>query len=123
MHARLADRLLAQLAAMLLLLMTIGCAVPAASSPRKDVMLSSGWQFVRQDVPQAQTVEFDDAKWEQVTLPHTWNALDGQDGGNNYYRGRGWYRLHLTIDSSELNTRELFLRFDGSSMVTQVYVN
>ena len=24
---------------------------------------------------------------EQVTLPHTWNAIDGQDGGNDYYRG------------------------------------
>lgn len=25
--------------------------------------------------------------WERVTLPHTWNAIDGQDGGNDYWRG------------------------------------
>ena len=24
---------------------------------------------------------------EMVTLPHTWNAQDGQDGGNDYFRG------------------------------------
>ena len=32
---------------------------------------------------------------EQVTLPHTWNAVDGQDGGNDYYRGTCWYTLAL----------------------------
>lgn len=26
------------------------------------------------------------ARWEPVTLPHTWNAEDGQDGGNDYYQ-------------------------------------
>lgn len=25
--------------------------------------------------------------WDWVNLPHTWNAIDGQDGGNDYYRG------------------------------------
>ena len=24
---------------------------------------------------------------EAVTLPHTWNAADGTDGGNDYFRG------------------------------------
>lgn len=28
-----------------------------------------------------------DNRQEQVNLPHTWNAKDGQDGGNDYYRG------------------------------------
>ena len=28
---------------------------------------------------------------EVVTLPHTWNAVDGQDGGNDYYRGTCTY--------------------------------
>ena len=31
------------------------------------------------------------ADWEAVTLPHTWNAKDGQDGGNDYYRGTCYY--------------------------------
>ena len=29
--------------------------------------------------------------WEQIALPHSWNALDGQDGGNDYYRGPAYY--------------------------------
>ena len=29
-----------------------------------------------------------DEQWNFVNLPHTWNALDGQDGGNDYYRGK-----------------------------------
>lgn len=31
----------------------------------------------------------DDSGWEKVTLPHTWNAFDGQDGGGDYRRGTG----------------------------------
>ena len=29
--------------------------------------------------------------WNFVNLPHTWNAIDGQDGGNDYYRGTCYY--------------------------------
>ena len=29
---------------------------------------------------------------ELVNLPHSWNALDGQDGGNDYYRGSCVYK-------------------------------
>ena len=30
-----------------------------------------------------------------VALPHTWNALDGQDGGNDYWRGVGVYEIEV----------------------------
>ena len=30
-----------------------------------------------------------------VALPHTWNNLDGQDGGNDYWRGIGTYEIDL----------------------------
>ena len=33
--------------------------------------------------------------FETVALPHTWNALDGQDGGADYWRGIGTYELKL----------------------------
>ncbi len=57
-----------------------------------------------------------------MNLPHTWNNLDGQDGGNNYYRGIGWYRMHLPMDAGYTN-RNFFLKFDGAFSVTDVYVN
>ena len=33
--------------------------------------------------------------FETVALPHTWNALDGQDGGADYWRGIGTYEIKL----------------------------
>ena len=65
---------------------------------------------------------FDDSSWASVTLPHTWNATDGQDGGNNYYRGIGWYRRHYTLPASAAGKR-VFLQFDGANIVAVVYVN
>ena len=31
--------------------------------------------------------------WEAIDLPHCWNAVDGQDGGNDYYRGTCCYAI------------------------------
>ena len=38
------------------------------------------------------------SEWVTVTLPHTWNAIDGQDGGNDYYRGTCYYYKKLFLD-------------------------
>jgi beta-galactosidase len=95
---------------------------PGAPEPRQILDLNSAWRFIRKDVPGAEQSTFDDSAWQSVHLPHTWNALDGQDGGNNYYRGPGWYRRHLTLPP-ELSGRSLFLKFDAASMVADVYVN
>ncbi len=89
---------------------------------RADVSLDSGWRFIRQDVTGAQNVGFDDSSWTNLNLPHTWNNLDGEDGGNNYYRGIGWYRSHFTPDSSYTN-REFFIKFDGAFSVADVWIN
>jgi beta-galactosidase len=95
--------------------------VPPANN-RADILLDVGWRFIRQDVSGAQNVGFDDSAWSVLNLPHTWNNLDGQDGGNNYYRGIGWYRTHYTVDNSYAG-RRFFLKFDGAFLVTDVYVN
>src|SRR5262245_8304572 len=56
---------------------------PGPPDPRGVTGLDASWQFNRSDVPGAEEVSFDDSAWGTVTLPHTWNNLDGQDGGNN----------------------------------------
>ena len=89
---------------------------------RKDLNLDSGWRFIRQDVADAQTPSFDDSSWERLNLPHTWNNFDGEEGNTNYYRGVGWYRKHISIERS-YKKRQLFLKFDGAFLVTDVYVN
>ena len=92
------------------------------ANPRLDVNLNPGWRFIRQDVSGAQNTSFDDASWSVVALPHTWNNLDGEDGGNNYYRGIGWYRSHYTVDAGYAG-RRFFLKFDGAFYVTDVWLN
>jgi beta-galactosidase len=92
------------------------------TSPRANIILDSGWRFIRQDVAGAQTNGFDDSNWTNLNLPHTWNNLDGQDGGGNYYRGIGWYRRHYMVDGSYTN-QHFFIKFDGAFCVADVYVN
>jgi beta-galactosidase len=89
---------------------------------RTDVSLDQNWCFLRQDVAGAQEKTFDDSSWSLVTLPHTWNNLDGEDGGNDYHRGVGWYRTHYVLNR-DFAGRRFFLKFEGAFLVTDVYVN
>jgi beta-galactosidase len=92
------------------------------TAPRVAVDLKADWKFVRQDVANAEQPDFDDSAWQSVTLPHTWNNLDGEDGGNNYYRGPGWYRRHVALGPQERG-KSLFLRFDAAGSAARVFVN
>ena len=51
---------------------------------RSIAKLMQNWQFTGPDGSTA-----------AVVLPHTWNAKDGQDGGNDYYRGTCCYTTVL----------------------------
>src|SRR5256885_3581936 len=92
------------------------------ANPRGDISLDSSWKFIKSDVAGAQNATFDDSTWSGVSLPHTWNNLDGQDGGNNYYRGPAWYRRHYTVPSAYAG-RQFYLKFDGAFLSTDLYVN
>lgn len=59
---------------------------------------------------------------EQVTVPHTWNNKDGQEGDDKYYRGRCVYQTVFSIDKSEKN-KNVYVEFFGSSTLTSVIVN
>ena len=56
-----------------------------------------------------------------VTLPHTWNAEDGQDGGNDYYRGRCLYAR--TIRRSEFPGDRQYLEIGAASQTADVYLD
>lgn len=59
---------------------------------------------------------------ETISLPHTWNAIDGQDGGNDYYRGTCYYIKNLKMPN--LNADEqAYLEFQGAAMIADIYVN
>jgi beta-galactosidase len=105
---------------LILILAAAGSA--GAANVRQRVDLNPGWRFLPGDDPRAKDLSFDDGAWQAVDLPHTWNGLDGQDGGNDYRRGAGWYRRHFTPDAA-LAGRRLYLQFDGASLEADVYVN
>ena len=64
------------------------------------------------------------AKWgesfETVALPHTWNNLDGQDGGNDYWRGIGTYEIELPNPTAG---KKQYIEFQGANHVATVYCN
>ena len=82
-----------------------GCAsTQTLQHPQNVVPVTDGWKFVRADVNGAEAVAFDDSKWSQMMLPHTWNDKD-VIGGGNYYRGPGWYRIKLAIPDTAKSNR------------------
>lgn len=93
----------------------------AQAAPRSATALDGPWRFMRNDAAGAQASDFDDASWAPVTLPHTFNAVDGEAGGA-YYRGPAWYRLALDIAPAQPGRRR-FLEFDGAALVADVWVN
>ena len=83
----------------------------------RSVNLNPGWKFFRTKAElEKHTCT------ARVDLPHTWNAADGQDGGNDYYRGTCWYERELP--AIRLNPEdEVYLQFDGVAMNAEVFVN
>ena len=55
---------------------------------REIINFNTKWAFTKDatEVPQVMP-----EKWYWVTLPHSWNDIDGQDGGADYYRGTCYY--------------------------------
>ena len=77
--------------------------------------LNQDWTFIKAEHPA-------DAPGVPVTLPHTWNAEDGQDGGDDYYRGKCWYLRDLDRPETTENSR-VWLEFEGAAMTAEVYLN
>ena len=85
---------------------------------RTQQLLDTGWYFARQDCGPALTL----AHGTAVTLPHTWNAQDGTDGGNDYYRGRCWYVKKFTPPALAAG-EQLWVEFEGAAMTAEVFCN
>lgn len=62
------------------------------------------------------------AEGEGVTLPHTWNALDGQDGGVDYYRGQGYYTKEFPCPKLE-EGEQVYLECAGVANSAVVSLN
>ncbi len=86
---------------------------------RQIVNLNADWLFSKETCDTPTTLP---TGWEAVTLPHSWNAKDGQDGGNDYYRGACWYVK--TVDKASLPAADrYYLELQGANSSADVYVN
>ena len=83
--------------------------------------ISDEWKFGGKD-EDAFPIDYDDSDWETINLPHTWNVLDGADGGNNYERKWYWYRKNLRLDTP-FEEKRIYLEFLGANQQTDLYVN
>ena len=86
---------------------------------REVLSLNAKWAFTKNATEIPSEIN---NKWDFVNLPHCWNAIDGQDGGNDYYRGTCYYAKEL--DKMELPKSDLYyLEIRGANSSADVYVN
>lgn len=107
-------------AAVAVLLLGLCLALPAGARVRTSI--NEGWRFAPGDHAEAADSGFDDARWQAVDLPHTWNAGDAFDKRKPYRRGAGWYRRPLDLSHVAPGQR-VFLYFEGANQVADVYLN
>lgn len=128
------------------LLATLCCLLLAwmvAAQQRTETLLEKNWRFTKGDVADAMKPEFDDTKWETVTVPHDWaiygpfdrsndlqnvavtqnletaaSVKTGRTGGLPYV-GVGWYRTTFDAPAG----KQVSLVFDGAMSEARVYVN
>ena len=114
---------------------------------RQTVSLEKNWKFSKGDFAEASTTDFDDSKWETVTIPHDWaiygpfdrsydlqkvaiiqnnesvaTEKTGRTGGLPYM-GVGWYRTSFDVDHFDAQTKHVSLKFDGAMSEARVYIN
>ena len=79
---------------------------------REITKIMKGWEFTG---PGGTTTTVD--------LPHTWNARDGQDGGNDYWRGTCIYRTHFAAPQFNTASHQVWIQFDGVNASAHVVLN
>lgn len=88
---------------------------------REIINLNKGWRFIREDEERSRMAGHLDGHWEVVSIPHTWNAIDGANGFD-YYKGACWYRKEIVLDRAYEGKR-VFVEFNGSNSVTDAHLN
>ena len=83
---------------------------------RNIININENWLFTKN------TSDVSVRDGEAVNLPHTWNATDGQDGGNDYFRGACLYTK--TINKADLPEADCYyLELRGANSSADVYAN
>ena len=105
-------------------------AAGATAGSRVTRELAQGWKFHLGDLANAQRPDLQDADWQPVTVPHTWNKVgayaadagSAAGAGLDKTQGIGWYRLAFTPPRLRPGQR-LWLEFDAASRTAEVWLN
>ena len=87
---------------------------------RNVINLNQDWKFIQQDAGLPASLPAD---WQTVQLPHSWNAIDGQDGNGSYDRGKYWYAKTFETPKQPLTGGKVFVEILAAGQQATVYVN
>ena len=87
---------------------------------RNVINLNQDWKFIQQDAGLPESLPAD---WQTVQLPHSWNAVDGQDGNGSYDRGKYWYAKTFETPKQPLPGGKVFVEILAAGQQATVYVN
>ncbi len=106
-------------------LLTIGLVLVAGICSAKNIDFNEGWKFIQEKTSPTISAK----SWQDVGLPHTWNAFDAQNGGgkdkhsrDGYYRGPASYAKTF-VAPEEWQGKRVFIRFEAVSSAAEVYLN
>lgn len=84
------------------------------------ININENWKFIQKNVGLPTSYPND---WETVDLPHTWNAVDGNDGNGSYDRGNYWYAKAFETPKQPLAGGRVFVEILAANSEATVYVN
>lgn len=108
----------------------------AMAKKKNDVTLRAGrqlfdtnWRFTKGEGKDTEKVQFDDAQWDVVEVPHDW-SIEGPVSKDNPSFSRGaWmptgkcaYRKYFTVPA-DLKDKRFEIQFDGAYRNSEVYIN
>lgn len=106
------------------------CGFGVRAADRLTLNFNPDWRFTKADPTGAQAPAFDDAGWEHVSTPHTFNDVDtfdnwstpGHRGEQIQWEGRTWYRKTFTAPEA-WRGKDVFIEFEAARQVAEVYLN
>jgi len=118
-----------KVAYLLLVFLNVGVSINAQETLQRKQLFDYDWKFNLGDDPAACSVEYGDANWRSLDLPHDWsiegtfdsNNPMGNDGGY-FPAGIGWYRKTFTVPAS-WKDKHVSIYFEGVYMNAEVFIN
>lgn len=92
----------------------------AENNPRSEINFNREWKYMRGDYSKAESKNYDDSKWENIGLPHSFSIPYFMS--RDFYTGYGWYRKQFSLSGQDLS-KVLSLEFDGVFQEAEIFIN